>query len=700
MLRAFIFVLMGVVLLGGTGWAEEARDKLYLSADALTHDNKNKIFRARGQVEMAYGGYVLTADEANFDAKDDIVEVQGNIRLLTPEGMVFYGERALLDEKLQDGFIKDMRMILQEGRFAAQEGERLFGTEHRLSYAVYSSCRPCEDGGVLPWQIKARTIIHDAESRDIIYHHALLELYGIPVLYVPYYITPDPTVKRRSGLLRPLLDYNSLLGSITAAPLYIAYNPYGDMTLTPGYASREGAFVFGNIRHNFEEGQFVLDASFAHDDAGDYSKENYLWHVDSEARFEVDDFYWGWDGGYRSDRTYLKRYDFLTTHPYEQIIRSSFFMGYGGRYVNVNLENIYFQDLRPHRLMKSPSILPRLRVRMRAPSNDDTQRLFMNVDGINLRQAGGRTMQRFIFDAAWETMGIWAGQHINAQFGMRSDVYRYHDFIPNNRQNSQLDYGKVRFVPRFLLDWRAPFYTDGVLGRFILEPRMMVSVTTNKSYRDSILNLDGEAFFFDKTLLFAPDRLTGFDRIETGARIDYGVQSYILDSVGYGLLVQVGQSYRTHKDEHLPPSLRKNFSQWVGGVRWQWDKDLAIRYQFALGGDANSSNSLHAISMRGKIGSYQLQGRYGTFKDEQGRAHEIGGGLQIPLSDSWLVEGTGRYNLARSDSIHYGLALRYRRDCIDVSLAYGRTFTQDGDARRHDSISFKINLIGLGGDSF
>ena len=45
----------------------------------------------------------------------------------------------------------------------------------------------------------AQEITHDKEKKQILYDHAILRIYDLPVLYFPKFFHPDPTVVRQSG---------------------------------------------------------------------------------------------------------------------------------------------------------------------------------------------------------------------------------------------------------------------------------------------------------------------------------------------------------------------------------------------------------------------------------------------------------------------------------------------------------------------
>ena len=66
---------------------------------------------------------------------------------------------------------------------------------------VYTACAPCRDDPKKPplWQVKGARIIHDQTDKMLYFENAQLEFFGIPMAYLPYFSTPDPTGKRKTG---------------------------------------------------------------------------------------------------------------------------------------------------------------------------------------------------------------------------------------------------------------------------------------------------------------------------------------------------------------------------------------------------------------------------------------------------------------------------------------------------------------------
>ena len=51
-------------------------------------------------------------------------------------------------------------------------------------------------------RLKAGRIVRDSDAHEIKYHDAWMEIFGVPILYTPYFSTPDPTVKRQRIMLQ------------------------------------------------------------------------------------------------------------------------------------------------------------------------------------------------------------------------------------------------------------------------------------------------------------------------------------------------------------------------------------------------------------------------------------------------------------------------------------------------------------------
>ena len=61
----------------------------------------------------------------------------------------------------------------------------------------------------------------DVDNEVITYRDAVMEIFGLPVFYTPWLTHPDPTVRRRTGFLTPLIGSDSNLGQTLRVPYFI-----------------------------------------------------------------------------------------------------------------------------------------------------------------------------------------------------------------------------------------------------------------------------------------------------------------------------------------------------------------------------------------------------------------------------------------------------------------------------------------------
>ncbi|MDP6475461.1 MAG: LptA/OstA family protein, partial [Alphaproteobacteria bacterium] len=223
--------------------SDQAGKNVVMNADTLTYDEAQGLVSAAGNVEIAQGERLLIADSVTYDESRDIMTASGNVTLIEPGGEVMFADYLELSDEMRDGVIRNLRILLAEDtRIAANHARRSGGNRTEMSKAVFSPCKLCplHPEEVPLWQIKAVRVVHDQQARDIAYYDAWLEMFGIPVLYTPYFEHPDPTVRRRSGFLAPTYGSSSTLGVQLTTPYFWNIAPHRDLTFKPKFTTDEG----------------------------------------------------------------------------------------------------------------------------------------------------------------------------------------------------------------------------------------------------------------------------------------------------------------------------------------------------------------------------------------------------------------------------------------------------------------------------
>ena len=130
-------------------------------------------------------------------------------------------------------------------------------------------------------------------------------------------------------------------------------------------------------------------------------------------------------------------------------------------------------------------------------------------------------------------------------------------------------------MPGVGLEYRYPFVSSSMLGEQIIEPIAQLIARPNEVVPRLQPNEDAQSLVFDETNLFAWDKYSGYDRVEGGTRLNYGMQYTAnfangghANFVGGESIQLAGQNSYTIGDAAntgLESGLDKKYSNFVAG---------------------------------------------------------------------------------------------------------------------------------------
>ena len=130
-------------------------------------------------------------------------------------------------------------------RLEGDELMRTNGNDFRAKHSLWTPCK-CERDELPAWGIRASTSFAQmggyATFRD-----ALLEVKGVPILYLPWLMVPIKD-RRQSGLLMPSFTDDAVSGSGYSQPLFIDLGANKDMTLKGDIFERRGLRAGAEVR--------------------------------------------------------------------------------------------------------------------------------------------------------------------------------------------------------------------------------------------------------------------------------------------------------------------------------------------------------------------------------------------------------------------------------------------------------------------
>lgn len=669
---------------------------LILEADSVSYDTSGEIARASGNAEAFFGERVLGADLLEYDSAQGTVSATGAVVLRNDDGTYLFADDAALDVDLINGSISQPKLLIEGGgKLSAVEGERIDGRYTVLSKAVYSPCDVCVDDPEPLWRLRADKVIHDEETRDIIYQDATFDVEGVSVLYLPYFRHPDPSVDRRSGFLTPEFSRDSTIGASVKVPYFFNLAPNRDLTVTPYITSQDGLLIEGEYRARTENGQYRLFGTGTFNDTlGDGTE--FRGALSGEGRFDLaDDWYWRYDLDLASDDTFLRRYNYTD----EDRTTSDLFVGKQTDRLFTESGIIYFQSFRPEEESDAlPQALPEFRYNYRAVEDPQWGIVSLDASGVRLQREEGRDYNRIGGGAQWQRQfvtdpGILVTPFADAQ----ADIY----IIEDDPEFSETI--ETRVTGAVGVDVRYPLIARNAIGTHVIEPIIQVIAAPNSNDNNDIPNEDSLDIEFDETNLFSLDsRFPGLDRFESGTRANVGVRYNLETADGFEVDAVYGRVLRLRENDEFSDAsgLNETVSDHVGALRLTLPPYFDITHRIRLDGD-DLGISRNELSARGEYGRVMASLGY-VFVESDPLAgfaedrEEIQGGASLRLADEWTLYGSARHDLQDSRFVSSKGGLRFENECCEVDLSVTRRFNDDRDANDGTNVGLEVRLKSLG----
>ncbi|WP_081421784.1 LPS-assembly protein LptD [Tardiphaga robiniae] len=572
--------------------------QMLVQATEVNYDYNNSRVAAVGSVQMYYNGTSVEADKVIYDQKTKRLHAEGNVRMTDADGKITYANLLDLSDDYRDGFVDSLRVDTADAtRMAATRAERTAGNYTVFQNGVYTACAACKEDPKKPplWQVKGARVIHDQNEKMMYFEDARIEFFGVPLAYIPYFSTPDPTVKRKTGFLMPGFTQNTNTGFGVETPFYWAIAPDYDATISPRYTSKQGLLMQGEFRQRLMDGAYQIrayginqqDRSAFANTVGD---KDWRGGVESKGQFALNDkWVWGWDAVALSDYNFLQDYRLsMYRDPYASFLnlqteavsqlyltgvgkrsffdaRTIYYLSFSGNqsqvpvihpvidYNNVLNQNILGGEFSYKFNMTSLSrdqasftpitSLANTNGLCNLTSADPLARtptncLMNGIPGTYTRVTGEAQWRRSYTDSFGQIFTPFAILRVDAIDASISNQPGVSNFLPTG------DTTALRVMPTVGLEYRYPFINVQPWGTTTLEPIAQVIIRPNETYAGKLPNEDAQSMSFDASNLFSVNKFSGYDRVEGGGRANVGVQATTQFDRGGSVKVLFGQSYQ------------------------------------------------------------------------------------------------------------------------------------------------------------
>jgi LPS-assembly protein len=514
-------------------------------------------------------------------------------------------------------------------------------------------------------------------------------------------------VKRQTGFLPPIFGHSNTLGFNTTVPFFWAIAPDKDLTFAPIFTADAGQVAAGEYRQRFGFGALEFRGSIVKDEApvstssGDpNAREGAVrGHLFADGRFDIDET---WRSGFQfrraSDQTYLRRYRFGGTET--ALTSLGFVEGFQPRSY-ATAQAYAFQALREFRSdAQLPVVTPVMDYNWVGQPDGWGGRWAVDANLLNLWREDGSDSRRVSLGSEWHLPFYGpAGTVWSCAAGVRGDGYSVGDLVlPDGSEKNGFD-GRV--FPQMALETRWPWIRRGPSFTQLVEPIVGFYAAPNGLNPSGIPNDDSVVFDFGENHLFSRNRFAGYDRVDEGQRVDYGLRAAVYgDRGGYSQVV-IGQSYRLQESTPFPigSGLEDRLSDIVGRVTVVPTPGLDFVYRFRLD---HGGLGIDRQEARVAVGPEQLRVSLSyldlpPIAGETDARQQISAGLSLGLTRYWrLALSTTRDLTGNEESLsNVGQAI-YQDECLAFTLTVAQSGTRDRDIEPGTTVYFTVVLKNLG----
>ncbi|HEY2070055.1 MAG TPA: LPS assembly protein LptD [Rhizomicrobium sp.] len=680
-------------------------DQMLVKSDTITYDTDTNVVTAEGHVEVDYNGRIVTSDKIIYDQDKDVVTALGHVVMMAPNGDVGFSTSAVLTDKMRDGVLEAFQALIgKTGRFAAVHAVRTNqGTRTTATRAVYSPCKICNKPGQRTplWQVAAERAVYDELNHRIVYKNAVLQFFGIPVGWTPYFSNGDGTEKHVTGMLAPSIGSSSTLGSFIRIPVYIAFSDSQDMTFSLQGSTQGGELLEGEYRQRLNDGGMWLQASIANNPHGgldEHDDQTYSSLFGSGILPINNVWHFGYDAQLTSNDTYLKRYNLSED---QRLTSDLFIEGIDGR-SRFEFGGYFFQGLLATDIPSTiPIVSPIIQYTYMPERPVWGGELRFDVNTAAVTRNTGVSSQRATAQVMWKRQFVTDdGELITIRADTRGDIYR----ITNN---DPIDFPTIpeqahfleRGLPEVGIDWRWPFVSGGGPGKtsLVVEPIVQVIGAPYGDNPKGIPDEDSTGLELNELDIFSFDPLPGYDIVETGPRANVGLRTEAFFPSGSAELL-VGQTFRLKPDPDFTADtgLSGKSSDIVARLTINFPPHLSFTHRIDMDPDTGTvrRDEVYVDATYGRSGlelSYLRLPASAVIPGVDGR-EEINGRGTLGLWGYYVLYAEARRDLEASQMIDTEFGLGYEDECLGVSLSWRRQYTRDRDVPPSTSVLFRFNL--------
>ena len=633
-----------------------------------------------------------------------------------PQNDKYYFENGMINLKNQDFLATDTRIDVQKdvfnnvdndprilGKSSKKEGDLTF-----VNKGIFTSCKINDD--CPPWAIEASEIKHDQSKKEIFYKNAIFKVYNVPVLYFPKFFHPDPSVKRRSGVLKPTINNSNVLGSSLTVPYYHVLSDNSDITLAPSRFDNGSNMLQNEFRAVGKNSNVLVNFGHVRDykSSTQNIKKN-ISYIFSNLNLDLD------LPNFKSSELDFK-FEKVTNDNFLKVFESNF--------------NEYTTSIKP----SDTSVMNNeLKLRL---NHEDFNLTTGFASYENLQKSNNDRYQYILpyynFDKTIFLDVINSSLYFSSNGSNDlNNTNQLKTKITNNLSYSSSDYfSKSGFVNNFNINFKNFNSVGKNTTDYKTSPQVELSslfevnssIPFKKKVKNSTSFLTPKTSFrfnpsdmknhksTDKTInvgnIFAVDRFGLGDSYESGRSITLGVdyrneKSYetydnTLKELNKYFEIKLATVLRDKEENFIPSktTLNEKTSNIFGSASTNLINNLQINYNFALD---EKLNDIEYSDLSTTLFFDNFSSTFNFVKsiNEMGDENFLENSTSYKFDENNSIKFNTRRNRKINLTEFYDLVYEYKNDCLVAGVKYKKTYYEDKDLTPTENLFFSVSFIPL-----
>ena len=567
-----------------TSFATDNKTQFIITADELKVDNKKKQISAHNNVVIKKDNYYVKSNYILYDKKTSTISSNQEIKIINYNLGNINAQKGYLTQDLSKINLQDVSLIFKNGSYITSTNIKKNKNNIFIKNANFSICpndqilknNKIDNKRIKYIELKSKKILINEKNNKISLKNTTVNIFNIPVLYIPYISTSIPSKKRKSGFLDVSYTYKKNLGSGVNIPYYFNIASNQDLTTSISYHPSNHHLIINNkYRHLSVKGNTNIELEIANN-----NKKNENNNIDSRRESNDVRFFLKSQGDYKITKNTGLIFDidvvgdlFYQREYHDKIInyttsKIDIFHVKESNYSYIKI--IRIQDfLNRDRSLYLPIINSKIE---KKGKYNITYSLLTNATSILKNQKFQYNRLSLIPDITIPYN--FNGNLFSLKTKFKTDLYH----VDNNKQN------QVNYSYQLSGIWKLPLINHYKKNTMIIEPKLAITYGNEHREYSNNLNRDSAVFEITKSNLFVIDKFYGFDRNETGLRVDYGINYKLYNNIKQ-FNFYLGQNYRDKilNNDIILQGLNKgdNLSDIIGNINYKIS-NIELNYNFNL----------------------------------------------------------------------------------------------------------------------